>query len=183
MGKVFSAIEPSLAQWIARQHLFFVATAPLSADGLVNCSPKGRDTFKVLNDTQCAYLDLGGSGIETVAHAKENARICVMFCAFEGPPRIVRLQGRATVLEPGDAGFDALLDAFPPPPSPARSLIRIELTRISDSCGFGVPLYRFEGDRQSIEHYIADKSDDELRAYLLDNNAHSIDGLPGIKTS
>jgi hypothetical protein len=174
-------LDDKLAGWIERQPLFFVATAPLAADGHVNCSPKGRDTLRVLGPQELAYLDLGGSGIETVAHLRENQRIVIMLCAFAGPPKIVRLHGRGTPVFPGEAGFDALLAHFPPPPSPARSVVRVAVTRVADSCGYGVPLMDYRGERRSIENYVRDKSAEELRAYLRDNNARSIDGLPGLK--
>jgi len=180
MGKEFSIIDKDLAAWVGKQQMFFVATAPLAADGLVNCSPKGRDTLRIIGPAEVAYLDLGGSGIETVAHIKQNGRIVVMLCAFEGPPRIVRFHGRGEVLEPGMAGFDALLQVFPPPPSPARSLIRIQVERISDSCGFGVPRYAYQGQRSSIENYVRDKRPEELEAYKAEHNRKSLDGLPGL---
>ena len=125
MGKEFSEIDAGLQKWVERQQLFFVATAPLSGDGLVNCSPKGRDTLRILGPRQIAYLDLGGSGIETVAHVKENRRIVIMLCAFDGPPKIVRFHGLAQVIEHGDDGFAELVAGFAPTPSPPRSVIRV----------------------------------------------------------
>ncbi len=181
MGKEFSEIDADLQKWVERQQLFFVATAPLSGDGLVNCSPKGRDTLRILGPRQIAYLDLGGSGIETVAHVKENRRIVIMLCAFEGPPKIVRFHGLAQVIEHGDDGFAELVAGFPPTPSPPRSVIRVDVRRISDSCGYGVPLYEFKSDRSSIENYVKDKDPADLRAYLRSNNAQSLDGLPGLE--
>jgi hypothetical protein len=180
MGKEFSVIDNDLAAWVDRQQMFFVATAPLAADGLVNCSPKGRDTLRITGPREVVYLDLGGSGIETVAHVKQNGRIVIMLCAFEGPPRIVRFHGRGEVIEPAAAGFETLLQVFPPPPSPARSLIRIQVRRISDSCGFGVPRYDYLGQRSSIENYVRDKHPDELEAYKAEHNRKSLDGLPGL---
>src|SRR5438093_10504022 len=126
--------------------MFFVATAPLEAKANVNCSPKGGDTFRVLGKQEVAYLDFTGSGIETVAHLQENGRIVVMFCAFEGAPRIVRLHGRGEVLYPESHDFKELINKFPAAPA-IRAIIRIQLSRISDSCGFSVPLYEFAGHR------------------------------------
>jgi hypothetical protein len=175
-----ASLDDKLTVWIERQPLFFVATAPSATDGHVNCSPKGRDTLRVLGPREVAYLDLGGSGIETVAHLRENQRIVIMLCAFEGPPRILRLHGRGRPVFPGQPGFAALVQRFPPPPSPARSVIRIDVTRVANSCGYGVPLMDYRAERRSIENYVRDKSDEELRAYLRLNNATSIDGLPGL---
>ena len=121
MGKEYTEIDEGLARWVEQQKLFFVATAPISGDGMVNCSPKGRDTLRILGPREIAYLDLGGSGIETVAHVKENQRIVVMLCAFAGPPKIVRFHGRGEVFERGDPGFDELVSGFPQPPSAPRS--------------------------------------------------------------
>src|SRR6185436_9879800 len=138
MAKVIPEIDARLAEFLAQQKVFFVATAPLSGDGRVNLSPKGLDSFRVLGPRSVAYLDQTGSGAETIAHLRENGRITLMFCAFEGPPKIVRLQGRGRAVEPQDAEFAALRERFPPEPL-ARSIIQIELERIADSCGFGVP--------------------------------------------
>lgn len=179
MGRQYAEIDAKLANWVGRQPLFFVATAP-SADGHVNCSPKGRDTLRITGGNELLYLDLGGSGIETVAHLRDNGRIVVMLCAFEGPPRIVRFHGVGEVVFPGAPDFDELAARFPPPPSIPRSIIRVTVTRISDSCGYGVPLMDYRGERRSIENYVRDKSDGELRAYLQEHNALSIDGLPGL---
>src|ERR671939_193862 len=116
MGKEYEEITPQLAEWIQRQRIFFVATAPLAADGMVNCSPKGLDTLRVTAPREVAYLDLTGSGIETVAHLRENGRIVLMFCAFEGPPRILRLHGRGEVVSPAHPDWESLAGRFPPHP-------------------------------------------------------------------
>src|SRR5215216_1432900 len=134
MGKSYDGITPELSHWIERQHIFFVATAPLADDGLINCSPKGMDTFRVLGPAEVAYLDLTGSGIETVAHLRENGRIVLTFCAFDGPPKIVRLHGRGEVACPGSAAFDELKPLFPDVPG-ERSIVRVRVNRVSDSCG------------------------------------------------
>src|SRR3954447_20311467 len=139
MAKVFDGLDDKLTAFIAAQHMFFVATAPLSAEGPVNVSPKGLDTFRVLGPREVAYLDLVGSGVETVAHLRENGRITLMFCAFSGPPRILRLYGRGRVVQLGVPEWDRCVSHFPTRPS-ARSVVLVELERIADSCGYGVPL-------------------------------------------
>jgi hypothetical protein len=178
VGKVYSEIDEKLAQWIGAQHLFFVGTAPLSEDGHVNVSPKGDlRWFRILGPREVAYLDFVGSGAETIAHARENGRIVVMFCAFDGPPRIVRLHGRATVL----ARDDELAARFDPPEHAVRSVIRIEVERIADSCGYGVPLLRFDGRRSQYEAWVDKKvRDGGLDDYVAEKNAESIDGLPAV---
>jgi len=153
MGKVYDEITPHQREWIARQAMFFVATAPLSADGHVNLSPKGPiGSLAVLGPREIAYLDVYGSGSETIAHLRENGRICVMLCAFEGPPRILRLHGRGEAIMRDDPRFEELLARAgfedPSVPEARRSIIRVDVTRISDSCGYGVPLLRFEGLRE-----------------------------------
>jgi hypothetical protein len=180
MAKQFDGIDERLAEWIRAQHLFFVASAPLAASGHVNLSPKGLDSLAILGPREVAYLDFVGSGAETIAHARENGRIALMLCAFEGPPRIVRLQGRASVVEPGDADFAALAAKFAPLRG-VRAVIRVALSRIADSCGYGVPLMRFEGDRPQLAAWAERKGADGLRAYQLDNNLRSLDGLPALR--
>jgi hypothetical protein len=179
MGKLFDGIDGRLAAWIAAQHVFFVATAPRDG-GHVNLSPKGLDSFAVLDPRSVAYLDVVGSGAETIAHLRENGRITLMFCAFEGLPRIVRLYGRGEAIEPGDAEFAALAARFPNQPS-TRAVIRLALSRIADSCGYGVPLYRYEGERSQIGDWAERKGAEGLRRYQLDRNRASIDGLPALR--
>jgi hypothetical protein len=179
MGKTYDEITPQLADWIAQQHMFFVATAPLAGDGLVNCSPKGMDTFRILGSAEVAYLDLTGSGIETVAHVQENGRIVFMFCAFEGAPKIVRLHGRGEVLPLNTPGYSALRPHFPDLTG-ARAIVRVELTRIGDSCGFAVPLYDFREERDTLVQLSESKGDASLSEYRIQKNAQSLDGLPGI---
>ena len=183
MGKVYDALDEKLAAWIERQHLFFVGTAPLAADGHINVSPKGGLRWlRILGPGEVAYLDVVGSGAETIAHARENGRIVIMFCAFEGPPRIVRLHGRATVLLPGEPGFDPLLAHFDPPEHGLRSVIRVEVDRIADSCGYGVPLMRYEGTRKQQEAWLDKRvREGTLDDYVVEKNARSIDGLPAIE--
>jgi pyridoxamine 5'-phosphate oxidase-like protein len=179
MGTSYDGITPDLLRWIERQHVFFVATAPLARDGLINCSPKGMDTFRILGPREVAYLDLTGSGIETVAHSRENGRIVFMFCAFEGPPKIVRLHGTSAVHLPGSAQYDSLSSLFPALIG-NRSIIHARLTRISDSCGFAVPQYRYGGDRQTLTRWSESKGQDGLTHYRRTKNARSLDGLPGL---
>jgi hypothetical protein len=180
MGKVYEAIDGRLAELIGRQHLFFVATAALSAEGSVNLSPKGLDTLAILDPHTVAYLDLVGSGAETIAHLRENGRITMLFCCFEGPPRLLRLYGRGEALEPGQEGFETLLPRFPKYPG-SRAIIRVSVARIADSCGFGVPLYRFEGERTQLIDWAERKGEEGLREYQLGNNRVSLDGLPALE--
>ena len=179
MGKEYTEIDDSIQNWMARQHVFFVATAPTAAGGLVNCSPKGLDSLRVLGPCEIAYADTGGSGIETVAHLRDNGRITLMMCAFEGPPKIFRFYGRGSVLEPHDDGFDALLGQFPKMPA-VRNIIRIHVERIIDSCGYGVPLFEFRKHRDSLVNYFAKQTDEDIRAYRRKRNRASLEGLPGL---
>lgn len=179
MGKVFEAIDDSLASWIQEQRLFFVATAPLAADGLVNCSPKGLDSFAILDPHNVAYLDLTGSGAETIAHVRENGRIVIMFCAFEGPARIVRLYGQGTVIEPHHPQFPALSARFPELPG-VRSVIRVVVQRIADSCGYGVPLYEYRRQRESLVKHHAHLGPEGIAAFQAEHNRYSLDGLPAL---
>lgn len=179
MGKTYETIDDGLRAWVAAQKMYFVATAPLAADGHVNCSPKGGDTLRILGPREVAYLDGMGSGIETVAHVRENGRIVLMLCAFEGSPRIVRFHGRATIVEAGHPEFAALLARFGHYPT-ARAIVRIAVTRIADSCGYGVPVFEFRADRTESANYVRKASDAALRDYLAKNNGASLDGLPGL---
>jgi hypothetical protein len=180
MGKTFDQLDERLIEFLGAQRLFFVATAPLASDGHVNLSPKGHDSLRILGPREVAYLDLTGSGVETIAHARENGRITLLFSAFEGPPKLVRLYGRATVVEPSDPAFAELAERFPKHPG-IRSIIRIALERISDSCGFGVPLYRFEGERTQLLDSAIRKGPEGMREYQRTKNATSLDGLPGLR--
>ncbi|HXF64210.1 MAG TPA: pyridoxamine 5'-phosphate oxidase family protein [Caldilineaceae bacterium] len=179
MGKVYAEINGTLAEWIRAQRLFFVATAPLSGDGLLNCSPKGLDTFAILGPRTVAYLDLTGSGVETIAHLRENGRIVIMFCALDGAPKIVRLHGTGVALEPGHPEFAALRHHFPDLPG-VRSIIKVELARISDSCGFGVPLFDYKGERDALVRFAETKGPEGIAAYHAKHNRQSVEGLPGL---
>lgn len=179
MGKVYEALTPALTEWIGEQKLFFVATAPLAAGGLVNCSPKGMDTFRILGPREVAYLDLTGSGVETIAHLRENGRIVLMFCALNGPPKIVRLYGTGDVVTPETADYARLRPLFPDHPG-ARAIIRVHLTRIGDSCGYGVPLFDFAGERDTLRRVTQAKGPMEIEQYRRAKNVRSIEGLPGL---
>src|SRR5688572_2632205 len=188
MGKVFDGIDEHQRAWIARQALFFVGTAPLAGDGHVNVSPKGPiGTLRVLDDRTVAYLDVIGSGAETIAHLRENGRIVVMLCAFEGPPRIVRLHGRGEIVAPGDPRFDELVAGFDAGPAHAearRSVILVHVASIADSCGYGVPLMAYEGERPHQDAWAAKKlrvgGPEALVEYQRTKNAVSLDGLPAV---
>ena len=182
MGKVHDSIDDALRNWIERQHMFFVATAALAADATVNVSPKGTDgTLAVLDDRRVAYLDLTGSGIETVAHLRENGRITLMWCAFDGPPRIVRIQGRGHVVGPDDDEWAVMLGHLRPHRG-ARAIVVVTAIRIFDSCGYSVPRMEFVEQRPTLDDWTERKSDDELDDYRRARNATSLDGLPGLPT-
>jgi hypothetical protein len=180
VGTIFTAIDEQLSAWMAAQHMFFVATAPSGDDGHINCSPKGRDSFRVLGPTTVGYVDFTGSGIETIAHLRDNGRIVVMFCAFEGAPRIVRLHGRGEVLRPDHEQFAGLLQRFQQRALGVRAILRIEVTRISDSCGYGVPIYNFERERDTLVNWADKKGSDGVARYIREKNSKSLDDLPGI---
>ncbi len=179
MGKVFDGITPELRKWIENQKIFFVATAPLSPDEHINCSPKGLDSFRVIDPHTVAYQDLTGSGIETIAHIQENKRIVLMFCAFNGPPKIVRLHGLGEAISPDNEDFESLSSQFPYRRG-TRAYIRIRVNRISDSCGYAVPLYEFTGDRDVLDKWVEAKTDKGLEEYRLAKNGASIDGIKGL---
>jgi hypothetical protein len=179
MGTIRSMLDDAARRFIEEQHMFFVASAPLDANGHVNLSPKGLDTFRILGPTTVAYVDFNGSGVETIAHLKENGRIVLTFCAFQGPPNIFRLYGHGRVVEPHAAEFAALAANFPACES-VRSIIVVELTRVTDSCGYGVPLLKYEGERQQLGAWARKQGPEGLRDYRQRKNRRSIDSLPGI---
>jgi hypothetical protein len=191
VGKQFARIDGHLRKWIGEQALFFVGTAPLAERGHVNVSPKGPiGSLRVLDDRTVAYLDVVGSGAETIAHLRENGRVVIMLCAFEGPPRILRIHGRGEVVTPDEERFDALLaraDFDDPGAREARrAIVLIEVDRIADSCGYGVPLMSYEGRRPHMEKWAEKKlrvgGTDAIAAYQAEKNAESIDGLPALDT-
>jgi len=179
MSKQIEQITPDLANWISQQKIFFVATAPLAANGHVNCSPKGGDAFKVLGPLSVAYQDYTGSGAETVAHLKDNGRILIMFCAFEGPPRIMRLHGRGEVLEPSHPDFAALAGLFPENPG-TRAIIRVAVTRVSTSCGYSVPFFDHRSHRDTLDKWAKATGPNGVQEYRREKNRRSIDGLPAL---
>ncbi len=167
MGKLFEHITDELRAWIGEQPLFFVATAPHEG-GHVNVSPKGPiESFRVIDGHTVEYDDHLGSGAETVAHIRENGRVCIMFCAFEGPPRILRLHGTGEIIPVDDPGAGGV-----------RGVIRIHVGRIADSCGFGVPLMTFLGTRPQRDLWLDRIGAQGQREYVRERNATSIDGLP-----
>jgi hypothetical protein len=178
MGATHDDIAPDLAAWIHEQPVFFVATAP-ETGGHVNVSPKGLDSLRVLGPKRVAYLDLTGSGVETIAHLRDNGRVTLMWCAFDGNPRIARVYGRGIVHPLGTPGFDALASCFPELPG-RRSIIEIEVDRVSTSCGYAVPVMKLEGPRDRLLDWARAKGDDGLSGYWKSKNARSIDGLPGL---
>jgi predicted pyridoxine 5'-phosphate oxidase superfamily flavin-nucleotide-binding protein len=190
VAKIFERIDEHLREWIAAQHLFFVGSAPINGDGHVNVSPKGPiGTLRVLDDHTVAYLDMVGSGAETVAHLCENGRIVVMLCAFAGPPRIVRLHGRGEVISAGDPRFDETYEraGFEAPhaiEAARRAIVVVDVNRIADSCGYGVPLMEYEGERPHMEAWAEKKlrvgGPEQIEAYVAEKNAESIDGLPAL---
>ena len=193
MAKTFDEIDDKLVAWIGRQRMFFVGTAPSGGDGHVNVSPKGPiESLRIFGPRQVGYVDLIGSGTETVAHLRENRRIVIMLCAFEGPPRIVRLHGRGEAIPIGDSRFAELeaqfdLDAVPAAVEAARAIVLVEVERVADSCGYGVPLMRYEGERPQqlawIESKLRQGGDDALMDYIAERNATSIDGLPAFESA
>ena len=179
MGRTHDVIDDRLKAAIESQPVFFVATAPLAEDGHVNLSPKGYDSFRVLGPTRVAYLDLTGSGAETIAHLRENGRITIMFCAFEGKPAITRLFGTGRVVVEGDDDFDGLAARFPDHPG-RRSVIVVEVDRIQTSCGYAVPFMDYVAPRHELIKWAERKGDDGVRAYWAEKNVESIDGLPAV---
>lgn len=179
MGKLYDALTPQLITFIENQKMFFVGTAPLAADGHVNISPKGLDTLRILDASTIAYLDMTASGVETIAHVKENGRLVMMFCAFEGRPFTLRLHGVADVLERDHPEFTGLAPQFPDLEG-ARAIIRLRLHRIADSCGWTVPMFEYVGMRDYYEKHAARLGPEGIREAQLEVNMRSIDGLTGL---
>jgi hypothetical protein len=177
VGKIYSTIDDSVRQFIEAQPLFFVGSAPLDCDGHVNVSPKGLDTLRVLGPRTIAYLDLTGSGIETVSHLKENGRIVLMFCAFQGPPKILRVHGRGRVIENEQTEFSDLAAHFPEYEG-TRAIILVEVSLLSDSCGFGVPLLQYQGERSQLSAWAHKLGSEGLKTYQQEKNRQSIDRIP-----
>ncbi|GAA4215010.1 pyridoxamine 5'-phosphate oxidase family protein [Actinocatenispora rupis] len=186
MGKTYERIDGRLRTFIETQPMFFTATAPLSADGTVNLSPKGlTGSFVVLDEHTVAYLDFAGSNAETIAHLRENGRITLMWCAFQGPPNIVRVHGRGEPVFRDDPRFEELLTHFPdidPDPHGLRAVIVVTAELIRDTCGYAVPFMTYDEDRDLHRRRFAREDDESLSRYFekKDDIATSIDGLPGL---
>ena len=184
MGTTYAHLDQRLRAFIAEQPVFFVATAPLSGDGHVNLSPKGRSgTLVVLDQHTLAYLDFGGSHAETIAHLRENARITLMWCAFTGPPKVLRVHGRGTPIFRDDPRFGPLVEHFGDADAPGlRAVVLVDADRISDSCGFAVPFMDYRDERDLHARHFGRKTDEEFAAYCAakEHNVTSIDGLPAV---
>ncbi len=182
MASVYEEIDDKLAEWINRQHVFFVGTAPSGNDGSVNVSPKGMSgTFAVLGPRTVGYLDYTGSGAETIAHLRDNGRIVIMFCAFDGPPKIVRLHGRGRVVLPDHPEFAADRIHFAKDRTQGqRSIVVVDLDRISDSCGLALPLMDFRADRDVLDKSQSRRDEAYFAQYRHQHNTTSIDGLPAL---
>lgn len=176
MGKLHESIQPAHREFIEKQHLFFVSTAPLSPEGRINLSPKGLDCFRVLSDNKVAYMDLISSGNETSAHTRENGRITIMFCSFDGAPNILRLYGKGRAVLPGTPEWDTYAPRFTLYPS-TRQIIVADIDLVQSSCGFGVPLYKYVGDRDIHFDWAEKKGADGLQEYIQEKNLVSLDGL------
>jgi Pyridoxamine 5'-phosphate oxidase len=182
MGRTHDTVTDEIRALLETQHLFFVATAPSGAEGHVNLSPKGLDTFQVLGPDEVAYLDLTGSGAETIAHLRDNGRITLMFCTFEGAPNIIRLYGQGEALPIEEPRGRELAARFPDLPG-ARAIIRVDVERVSTSCGYAVPLMDYVDDRSRLTDWAEGKGVDGLAEYRAQKNATSIDGLPALPTA
>lgn len=185
MATVYDGIGPQLAAWIEAQPVFFVATAPLAADGLLNLSPKGTSgTFRVVDERTFAYLDLFGSGVETLAHLRENGRICVMLCSFDRRPTIVRLHGTGRAIEAGEPGFADALAGFGGAGEERRGYVRsvvvVDVARVADSCGFAVPRMSLVEERETLDAVWRSRDAERVARYAAERNARSLDGLPGV---
>ena len=178
MSNFYPTLTAKLREFIARQRLFFTATAPLDRAGRINLSPKGMDTFRVLDDGHVAYLDLTGSGNETAAHIHENGRLTIMFCSFDAKPLILRLYGQGDLVLPPDAEWAALVRHFEPGLPGVRQIIRLTISSVQTSCGFGVPLYEYAGERPTLRQWGEKKGEAGVKDYQRERNRTSIDGLP-----
>lgn len=177
MGKLHQSITSTHQEFIENQHIFFVATAPLSEEGRVNLSPKGLSCFRVLSQNKVAYMDLISSGNETSAHTLENGRITIMFCSYEGPPNIMRLYGKGFAVLPGMDDWEIYAPHFKIYPS-TRQIIVADIDLVQTSCGFGVPLFDYKGERDIHFEWAEKKGEEGLREYVLEKNLKSLDGMP-----
>lgn len=179
MATLYEDINDDLQAFIREQHMFFISTAPLAADGMINCSPKGLDTLRILDNKTVAYLDLTGSGAETIAHLRENGRFVMMFCSFSNKPNIVRLHGQGEVIESKHPRFAELIDLFPSRRG-TRAVILLRVERVADSCGWGVPVMAFERNRDTYGSFVDAVTDEQMRKSQLKSNMQSLDGLPAL---
>ena len=177
MAKFFESIQDHHKAFIEKQKMYFVSSAPLSADGHVNLSPKGIDSFRVFSPNKVAYMDIIGSGNETSAHLLENGRITIMFCAFDGPPNILRLYGKGRTILPRDAEWDELSSHFELQLA-TRQIIVSDIHKVQTSCGFSVPLYEYQGERDHAQKWAENKGEAGLELYKEEKNRISLDGLP-----
>lgn len=175
MAKFYTSITNRLQKFIEAQQLFFVATAPIN--GRINVSPKGMDSFRVVNENRVLWLNVTGSGNETAAHLLKNNRITIMFCSFEGAPSILRLYGKGKEIKPNDSEWNEIISLFPETPG-ARQIYDIEIESAQTSCGMSVPFYEYQGERDQLNDWAKEKSNDELKTYWKERNTTSIDGLP-----
>jgi hypothetical protein len=176
MGKVYSSILPQHEEFIRKQRIFFVGSAPLSADGHVNISPKGHDVLRIFSPNEVAYLDLTGSGNETSAHLIDNGRMTFMFLAFEGPPMILRLYGKGKVVLPDSPEWNDMAKHFDILPG-YRQIIHAEIETVKTSCGFSVPFYSYMGERDTLQQWAMNKSEQGLEEYRKEKNTISMDGI------
>lgn len=179
MAKLYDELDERLQDFMKQQKMFFVASAPRSDGGLINISPKGMDTLRVLDSKTVAYLDMTGSGVESIAHIKENGRFVIMFCSFNSTPKILRLHGRGHVIEQSDDEWAGLEPLFPMLRG-ARSIIRLSIQRVADSCGWTVPMFEYQGERSQYGDYMEQSDDDAIRELQCESNLSSLDGLPAL---
>jgi hypothetical protein len=177
MGKFHDSIKPAHKEFIREQHIFFVSTAPLQGDGRINLSPKGLDSFRVFSDSEVGYMDLISSGNETSAHTLENGRITIMFCSFKDAPNILRLYGKGRTILPDTPEWEQYAPHFNIVPS-TRQLIIADIDLVQTSCGFGVPLFEYTGERDIHFEWAQKKGPEGLKEYVAANNLVSLDGLP-----
>lgn len=181
MGRTYDEITEATAAWIERQQMFFIATAPANG-GHVNLSPKGLGALRIEGPNRVSYLDLTGSGAETIAHLRDNGRVTIMFCAFEGPPRIVRLYGTGSYVAATDDAFAEAIEAFDEQHG-SRAVITVDVERVADSCGYGVPRYTYVEQRKRLAEWSEQRDDEALIQYWAEKNSESIDGLPALQGS
>ena len=175
MAQFYETISDELKQFIGEQHIFFVATAP--DNGRINLSPKGMNSFKVLGDSEVAFLNVTGSGNETAAHLVQNSRMTIMFCSFEKRPLILRLYGQGQAIHQYDDEWEAMFSLFEPLPG-ARQIIKMNVESVQTSCGFAIPFMSFEGERDTLKKWTHNRGEDGLAAYWEEKNTVSIDGDP-----